>query len=153
MRSSYDFTSQDFLESVFLPRNVRHATTRPTADLLITPMRRANIPSLALSKPTAVSATKFLTDVLDAEEMAITLVQGNSTTDFRIMDKEKTTIIALIRGSEPIALGFSEALALVMSVHAKEAGDLGCHHLQGQRTSAVLKPRLVRLVVLQSAAE
>lgn len=50
------------------------------------------------------------------------------------MHERETTIVALMRGGEPMALGLSEVMPLAMFVHAKSTDDIKREHIEKQRT-------------------
>ena len=79
-------------------------------------------------------AIEFLTEVIGVEAYGIPHVQGNETHGHRIRNEQQTTIVALMRGGEPMAFGVSDALPLAMFVHAKYADDLKPEYLKGQHT-------------------
>lgn len=139
-------TEPRFLNDVF-HGNLRHTelriidtTSRGAAKILMTSMRDATISGPALRNAHHRAgwylATEILPDVLGLEEYAIAHVQGHSTRGHRIRDEDKTLIVALMRGGEPMALGVSEALRSASFLHAKHASDITSGHLH--RTSAVI---------------
>ncbi|KAK3303901.1 uracil phosphoribosyltransferase-domain-containing protein [Chaetomium strumarium] len=130
----------EFLAAVVRPRStndrILHATARSAAKLLMTPTRDASIAGPALRKAHAkvgwYLATELLPDVLETEEYSIPHVQGHTTSGHRISNENKATIIALMRGGEPMALGVNDALPTAMFVHAKKPGDVKAEHVKGQ---------------------
>ncbi|KIK59250.1 hypothetical protein GYMLUDRAFT_74517 [Collybiopsis luxurians FD-317 M1] len=137
-----DITDSDFIESIVLrsPRRLQvfHATNRNAAKLLMTPMRNANIEGPLLRQAHQrvgwYLATEFLSQLLGVELYSIPHVQGRDTDGYRFRYEAKTTIVALMRGGEPMALGLSDALPLAMFVHAKQPEDVKRDHLQEQET-------------------
>ncbi|MCJ1239942.1 hypothetical protein MMC14_007941 [Varicellaria rhodocarpa] len=117
---------------------VHHATDRKAAKLLMTPMRDAKIAGPALREAHRHAgrylATEFLGDMIGLEEYPITHVQGNTTTGHRLLHKRQTSIVALMRGGEPMALGVNDAFPLAMLVHANSPDNIKLHHLQGKLT-------------------
>ena len=79
-------------------------------------------------------ATEFLGGVIGIEEYPIAHVQGHQTSGYRLFKEQKTSIVALMRGGEAMALGVNDALPLAMFVHASRPDDIMLHHLQGQST-------------------
>jgi len=77
-------------------------------------------------------ATEFLADVIGVEEYLVPHVQGHHTSGYRLLHEQKTTIVALMRGGEPMAFGVNDAFPLAMFVHASGPDDIMFHHLQGQ---------------------
>jgi uracil phosphoribosyltransferase len=74
-------------------------------------------------------ATEFLAEMIGVEEYLIPHVQGHQTSGYRLLHKQKTSIVALMRGGEAMALGVNEAFPLV---YASRPDDIVLHHLQGQ---------------------
>lgn len=138
-----ELTKPESIGSIIHHRNqhslrVLHATDRNAAKLLMTPMRDGTVagPNLreAHHRVGRYLAIEFVTDIVGLEEHAILHVQGHSTSGFRLRHEKKTSIVALMRGGEPMALGVNDAFPLAMFVHANSANDIKLHHLQGQLT-------------------
>jgi uracil phosphoribosyltransferase/adenylate kinase/phosphoserine phosphatase len=137
-------TDPAFLDSVLCRRSrqvgiqVHHANDRNAAKMLMTPMRDANTAGPALRETHRrvgqYLATEFLPDVIGIEEYPIPHVQGHHTSGYRLLDEQKTSIVALMRGGEPMAFGINDVCPLAMFVHASCPEDMKLHHLQGQRT-------------------
>ena len=79
-------------------------------------------------------ATETLSNVIGLEQCPIRHVLGRETKGYRLLHEQQTTIVALMRGGEPMAFGVSDAFPLAMFVHAKDGGDIKLHHLHGQLT-------------------
>jgi len=131
-------TKADFIRSVSdQTPPIMSVSESNAAKLLMTPMRDANNsgPSLreAHRRVGWYLATELVSDVIGVDEYSIPHVQGNETQGYRLRDEQKTLIVPLMRGGEPMAFGVNDALPLAMLVHAKEPVDLKPHHLQGQR--------------------
>ncbi|KAJ4404708.1 hypothetical protein N0V85_004819 [Neurospora sp. IMI 360204] len=120
------------------PSNLLHASNRPSARLLMTPTRDANISGPALREAHRrigwYLATEFITSIIGLEEYAIPHVQGHKITGHRLLHEQDTTIVALMRGGEPMAFGVNEAFPLAMFLHAKTPEDVKPHHLSNQQT-------------------
>jgi uracil phosphoribosyltransferase/phosphoserine phosphatase/adenylate kinase len=139
-------TNRNFLDAVLVRsrhRNtagiqVLHATARTAAKLLMTPTRDAQMAGPALREAHRrvgwYLATEFVADLIGLEEYPIPHVQGHRTSGHRLLHEQQTTIVALMRGGEAIALGVNDAFPLAMFVHAGCAEDVQLHHLRGQRT-------------------
>lgn len=137
-------TNQEFVDSILRHRSrqagiqIHQATERNGTKLLMTPMRDANHKGPALRESHRrvgqYLATEFLTGVVGIEEFPILHVQGHPTSGYRLLNEQNTSIIALMRGGEPMAFGVSEIFPLAMFVHASCPEDLKLHHLQGQST-------------------
>lgn len=135
---------QDFLHSITrgvtpsLPDNVVHLTDTPAARVLMTATRDASIsgPELrrAHEKIGWFLATQCITKVIGLENREIAHVQGYTVTGHSLRNEARTTIIALMRGGEPMAFGVNEAFPQASFMHAKDAADLKAEHLQGQET-------------------
>ncbi|KAI9704998.1 MAG: hypothetical protein M1836_006778 [Candelina mexicana] len=117
--------------------HVTCAPERNAARLLATRMRDAAVAGPGLREAHRrvgwYLAIEHLADVLGVEECPIQHVQGKSATGHQLSHEQKTTIVALMRGGEPMAYGVNDAFPLAMFVHASSANDLKRHHLQDQR--------------------
>ncbi|KAI9760035.1 MAG: hypothetical protein M1835_000253 [Candelina submexicana] len=117
--------------------HVTCAPERNVARLLATRMRDAAFAGPGLREAHRrvgwYLAIKHLADVLGVEECPIQHVQGKIATGHQLSNEQKTTIVALMRGGEPMAYGVNDAFPLAMFVHASSANDLKLHHLQDQR--------------------
>ena len=113
-----------------------HATDSMAAKLLMTPMRDAGIAGPGLREAHRRAgwwiATQHVSEMIGCEETKIAHVQGFQTEGYRLLDEEKTVIVAMMRGGEPMALGVSEAFPAAMFVHAKTPEDLMEQHIRGQ---------------------
>ncbi|KAF8848881.1 hypothetical protein BDZ45DRAFT_605209 [Acephala macrosclerotiorum] len=137
-------TSHEFVNSVLEHRRqnariqVLHATNRNAAKLLMTPMRDARNAGPVLREAHRrvgwYLATEFLASAISIEEYPIPHVQGHQTSGYRLSNERETSIVALMRGGEAMALGVNDAFPLAMFVHASRPDDVKLHHLQGQRT-------------------
>ncbi|KAG0154474.1 hypothetical protein PDIDSM_42 [Penicillium digitatum] len=130
-------TDQSFIASVFARRqnlHVCHATDRPAAKLLMTPMRDASISGPALREAHRqvgwYLATELCTQLIGIEIYHIPHVQGHRTDGHRLLNEKETLIVPLMRGGEPMALGVNDAFPLAMFYHAKAPSDLQHHHLK-----------------------
>jgi uracil phosphoribosyltransferase/phosphoserine phosphatase/adenylate kinase len=120
------------------PLRVLHATHRNASKLLMTPMRDAMVSGPALQgvhrRVGWYLATEFLTELIGMESYLTTHVLGHSTAGFRLRNERQTSIVALMRGGEPMALGVNDAFPLAMFIHAKNPTDIQLHHLLERRT-------------------
>ena len=114
------------------------ATNKSAAKLLATRMRDAAVagPDLreAHRRVGWYLANEFLGDVVGLENCQIQHVLGRPSQGYQLFHEKQTTIVALMRGGEPMAYGVNDAFPLAMFVHASDADDLKLHHLQGQLT-------------------
>ncbi|KAK3171839.1 hypothetical protein OEA41_003923 [Lepraria neglecta] len=137
-------TEPEFVKSLLCGRYVHGdlqvlcATDRNAAKLLATPMRDAAVagPDLreAHRRVGWYLAIEFLADVMGLEQSPIRHVLGHQTGGYQLFHEQQTTIVALMRGGEPMAFGVNDAFPLAMFVHASDADDIKLHHLQGQLT-------------------
>ncbi|KAI8944003.1 uracil phosphoribosyltransferase-domain-containing protein [Xylaria longipes] len=114
------------------------ATNKHATKLLMTPTRDASVrgPNLreAHRRIGWYLATEALPEFVGLEEYPISHVQGHLTSGFRLRNEQRTLIIAMMRGGEPMAFGVSDALPNAMFVHAKGADDVLKQHLDGKHT-------------------
>ncbi|MDI1493105.1 MAG: hypothetical protein OHK93_004892 [Ramalina farinacea] len=108
------------------------------AKLLATPMRDAANAGPALRTAHRqvgwYLAIEHVTTIIGLESRPIQHVLGRPETGSRLRHEKRTTIVALMRGGEPMATGVSDAFPLAWFVHAKEPEDIKLHHLKGQET-------------------
>ncbi|KAI8931110.1 hypothetical protein NX059_012120 [Plenodomus lindquistii] len=104
--------------------------------LLATPMRDAAVqgPSLRAAHQRAGEylALQHVSRIVGLEPRLISHVLGRPTSGFQLAKEEQTTIVALMRGGDPMALGVSQAFPQARYVHAKVPQDLKIQHLEGQ---------------------
>ncbi|KAM0793851.1 uracil phosphoribosyltransferase-domain-containing protein [Usnea florida] len=114
------------------------ATDKSATKLLATRMRDAAVagPDLreAHRRVGWYLANEFLGDVVGLEKCPIQHVLGHPSQGYQLLHEKQTTIVALMRGGEPMAYGVNDAFPLAMFVHAKDTNDLKPHHLEGQLT-------------------
>ncbi|KAL8655506.1 MAG: hypothetical protein Q9226_003017 [Calogaya cf. arnoldii] len=119
------------------PRVV-HATDTSATKLLATRMRNASLagPELreAHRRVGHHLATGYVADIIGLEQRPIQHVLGSETRGYQLQHEKKTTIVALMRGGEPMAFGVNDAFPHAMLVHAKDPGHVKTHHLAGQLT-------------------
>ena len=130
-------TDHFFLDSIFIRRkslHVLHATDRPAAKLLMTPMRDGEVSGPALRETHRrvgwYLAVEFYADIIGLEKYPIRHVQGYQTDGHRLFNEKETLIVPLMRGGEPMALGVNDALPLAMFLHAKVSSDIKAKHVQ-----------------------
>ncbi|EME43909.1 hypothetical protein DOTSEDRAFT_71646 [Dothistroma septosporum NZE10] len=116
-----------------------HATDTPACKLLATTMRDASISSAALRKAHRNAgehlARELIAKKIGLQQYSIAHVHEGKTTDgFHLFHENKPTIVALMRGGEPMALGMSEVFPQSMFVHAAKAENLLDQHLRGEST-------------------
>ncbi|PWY93947.1 hypothetical protein BO94DRAFT_612593 [Aspergillus sclerotioniger CBS 115572] len=115
-----------------------HATSKPAAKLLQTPMRDAQVVGPALRKVHKRAglylAIEHLSEVIGLEEYNIAHVQGNMTTGHQLADEARTIIIALMRGGLPMADGINKAFKKASMLHAFKAEDIKARHVLGKST-------------------
>ncbi|KAI0454118.1 uracil phosphoribosyltransferase-domain-containing protein [Xylaria acuta] len=83
-------------------------------------------------------ATEAFPQFIGLEEYPIFYVQGHLTSGFRLRNEQRTLIIALMRGGEPMAFGVNDALLNAMFIHAKVPDDILKQHLDGKYTAILV---------------
>ncbi|CZT50909.1 related to 2-3-cyclic-nucleotide 3-phosphodiesterase [Rhynchosporium secalis] len=133
----FDIRQPHEMDSIFIrrvPLQIRHASPN-SAELLQTPMRDGRISGVALQevhkKVGWFLATELVTEVLPLEKYDIEHVQGGIAIGHRLKNEDKTLIIALMRGGEPMAKGVHEAFPLATFLHAHDPHDAAYYHLDG----------------------
>ncbi|KAH7248197.1 uracil phosphoribosyltransferase-domain-containing protein [Fusarium solani] len=61
-------------------------------------------------------------------------VQGHRITGHRLRSEQQTTIAALMRGGEPMALEVNAVFPKARFIHAASVGNIKRHHVDGQYT-------------------
>lgn len=117
-----------------------HATVRKATKLLMTLMWNAiNKRSTLREAHHCVEwylVTELLCDVISIVKYSILHVQSHQTSDYWLFEKQRTSIVVLMRSEEVMILDVNNVLLLVMFVHVNKSNNIMLHHLQGQ--SAVL---------------
>lgn len=119
-----------------------YRATDYTGKLLMTPMRDASVsgPDLreAHHRVGWFLATQHLGDIVGLEEYPIAHVNGTKTTGHRFRHEKQMTIVALMRGGEPMAFGVSAAAPKARFMHANNSEDITSIHLAGQITMVLV---------------
>ncbi|PYI23967.1 hypothetical protein BO99DRAFT_457816 [Aspergillus violaceofuscus CBS 115571] len=106
--------------------------------VLTTPTRDASISGPALQDAHRDAgkflALAYLSNIVGVEDYPIPHVQGHHVTGHQLKDQRHTTIIALMRGGEPLARGIYNYLPEAAFIHAKTPGDVRHGHLQNRKT-------------------
>lgn len=123
---------------------VHHSTASAAAKLLSTPMRDAGTSGPELHRAHRAAgkylATQSLSEVLGLERFAIPHVckdndaekgQARMTDGYRLLHEDKTLIVSLMRGGDPMALGVFDVLLRATYVHAHKPEDVQAKHLSG----------------------
>lgn len=135
-------SGSDFISSILSrPRQIGFevfdAGNRAAAKLLATPMRNSAVAGPVLREAHQrvghYLAIEFVANAIGVEECQIPHVLGHHTSGSRLLYEQQTTIIALMRGGEPMASGVNNAFPLAMFLHAHQPEDVEHHYLQGQR--------------------
>ncbi|KAL9085237.1 MAG: hypothetical protein Q9165_007671 [Trypethelium subeluteriae] len=144
-----ELTDPNFVESIFGQKiELIDATLEnaAAARLLATPMRDATTHGPRLREKHEQSgwylANEFLSKVIGIEECDIEHVLGHTDKGYRLMKEDKTMIVALMRGGEPMALGVSKAFPSAGFLHAHAADDIEPRHLK-KRSSVILVDSVV----------
>lgn len=137
-------TEPDFVDlmisghSLHASPQIIHATDHPAAKLLMTPTRNAAVAGPALREAHArvgrYLATEFISEVIGVEEIPIAHVQGHTTKGYRLLHEDRTLIVALMRGGEPLAHGVNDVFPSATFHHAKRPDDIASDDLRGRVT-------------------
>ena len=148
-----DLTAQDFVSSMFdhpnqtnnnrvLRLRVLQNEDDGAAKLLTTPMRDAKVAGPELREAHRNTgrylATKYLTNLIGLEEYQAEHVLGRPTSGFQLFHEEKTLIVAMMRGGEPMAFGVNDAFPRAMILHVNVDKDLTPRKLEGRQTIVVV---------------
>ncbi|KAF4945119.1 hypothetical protein FSARC_14512 [Fusarium sarcochroum] len=131
---------QQFIDSILhrRPFEVLHATEKPAAKLLMSSMRDAAVAGPALRDAHQqvgwYLATEYVAQLIGLEKYTIPHAQGHSTTGHRLLNEHKTSIVAMMRGGEPMAFGINAAFPKARFIHASSAEDIKTHHVENQST-------------------
>ncbi|KAL8869077.1 MAG: hypothetical protein Q9174_004542 [Haloplaca sp. 1 TL-2023] len=112
-------------------------TDTSEAQLLSTPMRDAAVAGPALRKAHHRVGQYLAGDVariVGLQKCPIKHVLGLPASGSQLFHENQTTIVALMRGGEPMASGVNDAFPAAMFVHAHDPEDLEPKHLEGQLT-------------------
>ncbi|KJX94133.1 putative uracil phosphoribosyltransferase protein [Zymoseptoria brevis] len=117
--------------------NISHATDKPSAQILMTATRDASFAGPALRQAHHQTgrylALEYVSEKIGLSSYPIRHVQGHFTNGQRLLDEDKTLIIALMRGGEPMALGVNEAFPLAAFHHSYQPKDVREKNLEGMR--------------------
>ncbi|KAK5188522.1 hypothetical protein LTS03_011660 [Exophiala xenobiotica] len=123
-----------FLDSILPYRRCRstlkviHMTQSNATKMLMTPIRDARNSGPILREAHRRTgwylASSVLSDVLGVEEFRIPHVQGHHSTGYRLADKQRTLIVALMRGGEAMGFGVNDAFPLASFLQAKKPEDV-----------------------------
>ncbi|KAL5903123.1 hypothetical protein ACKVV7_011430 [Pyricularia oryzae] len=116
------------------------------AKLLASPMRDASIVGPALQEAHVqvgkYLATDLITKVLDLEDYTIPHVQGTNTIGYRLKAENRTLIVAMMRGGEPMARGVYQTFPQAIFAFAKDP-----HQVTGRDVADVANILLVDSVI------
>jgi uracil phosphoribosyltransferase len=79
-------------------------------------------------------AMEYMTRVMALESFKLPHVQGGHTIGYRLSGEGRTTIIALMRGGEPMAFGVHDAFPNASFLHATQPTDIKLGHIKNQET-------------------
>ncbi|KAB5533371.1 uracil phosphoribosyltransferase-domain-containing protein [Coniochaeta sp. 2T2.1] len=134
--TSASYTAASDIPASKVRLRLLHATDRPSSKVLTAPARDAALAGPALRdvhfRIGQYLATELVTEIVGLEEFPIRHVQGHHATGHRLRNEARTTVVAILRGGEPMAFGVSASFPLAMFVHAKEPEDLRADHVRGQ---------------------
>ncbi|RMZ15562.1 hypothetical protein D0860_01522 [Hortaea werneckii] len=130
-------TLEQVRESIFGTLELIEATDTPSALVLQTPMRNSALSGNQLRQAHDrcgwYLAIHHITQVLGTEKYIMYDVHQNETTGWRLKDEDKTVIIPIMRGGEPMAFGVSDAFPKAVLHHAKEPDEVLKKHLEGMK--------------------
>ncbi|KAI6860637.1 hypothetical protein D0864_06095 [Hortaea werneckii] len=130
-------TLEQVRESIFGTLELIEATDTPSALVLQTPMRNSALSGNQLRQAHDrcgwYLAIHHVTQVLGTEKYTMYDVHQNETTGWRLKDEDKTVIIPIMRGGEPMAFGVSDAFPKAVFHHAKEPDEVLKKHLEGMK--------------------
>ncbi|KAL4742378.1 uracil phosphoribosyltransferase-domain-containing protein [Aspergillus similis] len=136
-----NLTERSFLDSILQPHRrsggirLHHATDSHAAKLLSTPMREDSIrgPSLQKAHKNAgrYLATKYLAKLIGIEELTMRHPQGNAIAGYQLLDEERTLIVPLKRGGQPMAYGILKVFPKARFHEAKEPKEVEKKYLEG----------------------
>ncbi|KAF1985145.1 hypothetical protein K402DRAFT_380073 [Aulographum hederae CBS 113979] len=139
-----DLESSDLHDAIICRRNgpsgsrVIERSSSPAGKLLVSRIRER---SIARSESDDVYrrvgwylAADALPNHISLETYLLPQAQGEETHGCRLLDEQKTTIVARMPGDEALALGVLEAFPLAKFVKATRPADVQLHHLRDQKT-------------------
>ncbi|KAL1876452.1 hypothetical protein Daus18300_002696 [Diaporthe australafricana] len=130
--------SDGHVKSRLGPLGQIHVKESMASQLLTTPMRNAYVDGPALREAHRKAgwwlAIQHISEMIGCEKTGRANIQQRWTEGYRLLGEEQTVIVALMRGSEPMALGVSEAFPAALLVHANAPQDLDDRHLTQKRT-------------------
>ncbi|KAI7230505.1 hypothetical protein KC330_g6938 [Hortaea werneckii] len=130
-------TLEQLRESIFGTFELIEATDTPSFLVLQTPMRNSAMPGNQLRQAHArcgwYPAIHHITQVLRTKKYTMHDVHQNQTTGWRLKNEDKTVIIPIMRGGEPMAFGVSDAFPKAVFHHAKEPCEVLKKHLDGMK--------------------
>ncbi|PIA93674.1 hypothetical protein CB0940_04674 [Cercospora beticola] len=121
---------------------LHNAGDKNAAKILMSATRDATVSGRALQEAHRkigwYLATQYLPDLIGLESFKMSHVQGGYTAGHRLHNENKTTIIALMRGGEPMAFGVHDAFPQAKFLHASQPSDIKLGHIQGQENIIVV---------------
>ncbi|KAI7318189.1 hypothetical protein KC315_g10175 [Hortaea werneckii] len=133
-------TSEQLRQSIFGTLELMEATDTPSALVLQTPMRNSAMSGNQLRQAHDrcgwYLAIHHVTQVLETEKYTMHDVHQSQTIGWRLKNEDKTVIIPIMRGGEPMAFGVSDAFPKAVFHHAKEPDEVLKKHLD--RMKAVI---------------
>ncbi|BCR91870.1 uncharacterized protein ACHE_70713A [Aspergillus chevalieri] len=136
-----NLTEKSFQDSIFQPYKssgglrLYHGTDSNAAKLLSTLMRDDNIrgppQQKAHSKAGSYLATRYLVELINVEEFTMRHPQKKDIAGYRLLGEERTLIVPLMRGGQPMASGVNKVFPKAQFLHAKEPKDMKKEHLEG----------------------
>lgn len=113
-------------------------TNKPATKLLTSSTRNSAVKGLDLQRAHENAgwylATEYISLALGVKTFDIISVQGQTTQAHRLFDEQKTCIVPLMRGGDPIGRGVHKAFPAAMYHFAKDQTDIEPKHVAGKNT-------------------
>lgn len=115
-----------------------NASVTAAAKLLASSTRNVSVHGLALQQAHENAgwylATEYISRAVGVETFDFTTVENKITKGHHLIDEDKTLIIPLMRGGDPIARGVHKAFPWAMYHHAKTPDQVQSEHVAGKNT-------------------
>lgn len=142
-----DMTRVDFVNQILAVESQQfhvpfYIAAEHVSKLLATPMRDARVCGVALQDAHRMAgwylAVEHLPKIFGLATRPISHVLGHATDGFGVSDERKTTIIALMRGGDPMARGVHTAIPQASYMHFKTPADVKAEHIEQQSQVVVV---------------
>lgn len=117
---------------------IYNATEKPATKLLTSSTRNVAVHGLDLQRAHENAgqylATEYISVAVGIETFDITSVQGTTTQAHRFLDEQKTCIVPLMRGGDPLGRGVHKAFPAAMYHFARDPKDIQPKHVADKNT-------------------